>query len=272
MAPAARRCAESLSQEIVMRVSHPVLALLAAGVLGCGGSSKPTQVDAAPVACAQSGTLNATAPLDFSQGGQAPGAVPPMGTQLTVSVIVTTTAQADRGFFMDQVNNGGVYTTAAGKAGRFETPPAPGTYPLDTDNNFGFTIDFVDGVTQSGNTASAKPTQVALLDPAAGGTLKIDSFTPAVPGGTSTIAATITNAKFKGFNVLANGMLDQTGNGCDITLQKFQFTGLSVKWQTAAFPAAVAPPAAVVPAAIAPPVSAPVIDGVTAMSADFRIE
>lgn len=253
-----------------MRATHPVLALLAAGVLGCGGgSSKPPPADA--VACAQSGTLNATAPVNFS-GGQAPGVVPPMGTQLTVSAIVTTTAQADRGFFMAQVNNGGVYTTAAGKAGRFETPPAPGTYPLDSDNNssnFGFTIDFVDGVTQSGNTASARPTQVALLDPTAGGTLRIDSFAPAaVPGGTSVIAATITNAKFQGFNVLASGALDRAGNGCDITLQNFQFTGLSVKWQTAAFPAAVAPAAVAPAAAIAPWV----VDGAAALSADFRLE
>jgi hypothetical protein len=264
--------AESLSQEIVMRASHLIAALpvLAAGVLGCGGgsSNKPPPVDA--FACAQSGTLNSPTPLDFSQGtGQAPGAVPMGGTQLTVSVIITTTAAGDRGFFMDQVNGGGVFTTAAGKAGRFETPPAPGTYPLDTDNDFGFTIDFVDGVTRTGSTASARPTQVALLDPTAGGTLRIDSFTPAaVPGGTSTIAATITNAKFKGFNVIANGMLDQAGNGCDITLQNFQFTGLSVKWQAAAFPTAIAPPAAPRAARVAPWV----VDGATVMSADFGIE
>jgi hypothetical protein len=266
-----------------MRASHlitarprPLPVLLAAGVLGCGGGgSKAPPVDA--FACAQSGMLNSPMPLDFSQGGgQAPGAVPMGETQLTISVIVTTTAAGDRGFFMDQVNGGGVFTAAAGKAGRFETPPAPGTYPLDTDTDFGFTIDFVDGVTRSGNTASAQPTQVALLDPAAGGTLRIDSFTPAaVPGGTSTIAATITNAKFKGFNVLASGMLDQAGNGCDVTLQNFQFTGLGVKWQAGAFP----PPPPVAPP-VAPPVEgarlarvAPwVVVRATAISADFRIE
>jgi hypothetical protein len=261
-----------------MRVSRLILALLAAGVLGCGSSSKPTLLDAAApppdtaFACAQSGTLTAATPLDFARsGGQAPGVVPAMGTQLTVSVIVTTTGASDRGFFMVQVNNGGLYSGAAGKAGRFEQPPTPGTYPMDPDMSVGFGIDFVNGITASGNTASANPTQVALLDPAAGGTVKIDSFTPAAaPGGTSVIAATISNAKFKGFNVLANGAPDTVGNGCDITVQNLQFTGLSVKWQTAAFPAAVETPAAVAP--LAPSLAPRPIDGATVMSADFRIE
>src|SRR4029079_3422543 len=74
---------ESSSQEIVMRASHLVLSLLGAGVLGCGGgnSSAPdAPVDA--FARAQSGAVNATAPLDFSQGGQAQGAVPAGETQL----------------------------------------------------------------------------------------------------------------------------------------------------------------------------------------------
>lgn len=260
-----------------MRISHLVFSLLGAGVLGCGGSSKATPDGPPPIdafACAQSGTLSAAMPLDFSKG-QAQGAVPPNGTQLTVTVIVSSASMPDRGFVLIQVNNGGLYSGAAGKAGRFETPPAPGSYPMDPDMDLGFGIDFVDGITQNttNGTAMARPTQVALLDPTAGGTVRIDSFTPAaVPGGTSTIGATITNAKFKGFNVLASGNLDMTGNGCDITLQNLQFTGLSVKWQTAAFPAIVAPPPVQPDIAARPDFAARAIEGAAVRSADFRIE
>ena len=253
-----------------------VIPLLGAGVLGCGGSS-PSTPDAPPpvdaFACSQSGTQNFTAPLDFSKGGgQAPGAVPMNGNQLEVRVIVINGNQPDRGFFILQANNGGVFTSAAGKAGRFEQPPTPGSYPMDTDASFGFVIDFVDGITNNGDgTASAHPNQVALLD-TAGGTVRIDTFTPAaVPGGTSTIGATITNAKFKGFN-LVNGAPDPAGNGCDLTVPNLQFTGLSVKWQAAAFPPIVAPPPAQPDLAARLDFAARPIEGAALRSADFRIE
>jgi hypothetical protein len=259
-----------------MRASHlvlsPILSLLGAGVLGCGGGSAKPDAPIDAFACAQSGTLNVATALDFSQGGQANGAVSATGTQqLTVSVIVTSRSQPDRGFFILQVNNGGVYSTATGKAGRFETPPTPGSYPMDPDMNLGFGMDFVDGVIQAGNgTASAPhPTQIALLD-TAGGTVRIDSFTPAaMPGMTSTIGATITNAKFKGYNMLPTG-IDPAGNGCDITVQNLAFTGLSVKWQATAFPP-IAPPPAQPDLAARPDLAVRPIDGATAVSADFQL-
>jgi hypothetical protein len=259
-----------------MRASHLVLSLAislpGAGVLGCGGGSAgpdaPPPVDA--FMCAQTGTLNSTMVLDFSQG-QAQGAAPMAGAQLQVLVIVTTSSQRDRGFIIVQSNNAGVFSSAAGKAGRFEKPPTPGSYPMDADTSFGFAIDFVDGVTQNSNgTASINPRQVALLD-TAGGTVRIDSFTPgAMPGMTSTLGATITNAKFKGFNI-SNGVLDQAGNGCDVTVQNFAFTGLSVKWQTAAFPPIAPPPAQPEPVA-RPAFAARAVEGAAVVSADFRIE
>lgn len=263
-----------------MRASHlvlsPILSLLGAGALGCGGGSAkpdaPPPIDA--FVCSQSGTINAPQALDFSQG-QAQGAVPTTGTttQLAVTLIVTSTSQPDRGFFILQVNNGGVYSTATGKAGRFEKPPAPGSYPMDSDASFGFAIDFVDGVIHNptnGTASAPHPSQVALLDMTAGGTVRIDTFTPgAMPGMTSTIGATITNAKFKGFNI-TNGVLDQAGNGCDITIQNLAFTGLSVKWQTAAFPP-IEPPPAQPDRAARPDLAALPIDGAAAVSADFQI-
>lgn len=250
-----------------------VLSLLGAGVLGCGGGS--ARPDAAPpvdaFACSQMGTLNIATPLDFSQG-QAQGAVPASGAtqQLEVSIIVTSQSQPDRGFFILQVNNGGLFSGTAGKAGRFEKPPTPGSYPMDPDASLGFGMDFVDGVVHNGNgTASATPKQVALLD-TAGGTVRIDSFTPAAtPGGTSTLGATITNAKFKGFNIV-NRVLDPAGNGCDITVQNLAFTGLSVQWQAAPFPTIVAPPQA--ERAARPDAAARQIDGAADVSADFRLE
>jgi hypothetical protein len=144
---------------------------------------------------------------------------------------------------------------------------------MDPDMSLGFGMDFVDGVTHNGNgTASASPRQVALLDMTAGGTVRIDSFAPAAtPGGTSTIGATITNAKFKGFNI-SNGTIAQAGNGCDITVQNLQFTGLSVKWQAAAFPPIIAPPPAQPELAARPDLAAQAIEGAAARSADFRIE
>jgi hypothetical protein len=260
-----------------MRASHLIIiSLLGAGVLGCGGGS-PSRPDAPPpvdaFACSQSGTLNIAAALDFS-GGQAQGAVPTTGTQLQVSIIVTSSSQPDRGFFIIQANNGGLFSSATGKAGRFEQPPTPGSYPMDSDASLGFGMDFVDGVTHNGNgTASANPRQVALLDMTAGGTVRIDSFTPAaMPGMTTTIGATITNAKFKGFNVLSTGALDTAGNGCDITVQNLAFTGLSVKWQAAAFPPIIEPPPAQPELAARPDLAARGIEDAAARSADFRIE
>jgi len=92
----------------------------------------------------------------------------------------------------------------------------------------------------------------------------------AAPGMTSTLGATITNAKFKGFNV-TNGAVDPAGNGCDVTVQNLAFTGLSVKWQTAAFPPIAPPPAQAEPAA-RPVLAAPTTENVAERSADFRIE
>jgi hypothetical protein len=263
-----------------MRASHLVISLIGTGVFGCGGGSArpdaPPPIDA--FVCSQSGLVNTAAtPVDFSQGGKkAQGAVPMNGTQLTVSIIVTGSAP-DRGFRLLQVNNSGLYSTATGKAGRFEKPPTPGSYPMDPDlnvsaMNVGFALDFVDGITlNSDGSASVRPQQVALLDMTAGGTVQIDSWTPAAAqSGISTIAATITNAKFKGFNVIGSGTVDTAGNGCDITVQKLQFTGLTVQWQAAAFPAIVTPPPEQ-PAAVAPTM-APMLDGATVLSADFRIE
>jgi hypothetical protein len=262
-----------------MRASHLVLSLLGAGVLGCGGNSA-AQIDAPPpidaFACAQRGTVNATAPLDFAQGGQAQGTVPPSGTQLSVSALIFNNAVPTTGLLILQVNNGGVFSAAAGKAGRFEQPPAPGTYPLDTDLNvvtLGFGIDFVNGINRGAGGTTINPTQVALLDATAGGTVRIDSWTPAAtPGGTSTIGATFTNAKFKGYNVVSGSTIDTAGNGCDIMIQNLQFTGLSVKWQATAFPPAQPsePPANLAPAQ--PVFGAQTIDGAAVLSADLRIE
>jgi hypothetical protein len=175
--------------------------------------------------------------LDFSSVGQVQGGVPASGTELTIAVVVTTNAARTMGFLIGQRNNAGVFAT--GNAGRFEKPPATGLYAMDTDASFGFGIDFVDGINVNpDSTVSIHPTQVALLDPVAGGSVRIDTWTPAAtPGGTSTIAATFSNAKFKGFNILANGSRDVAGNGCDIVVQNFQFKNLSVRWQTAPFPA-----------------------------------
>jgi hypothetical protein len=170
-----------------------------------------------------------------------------------------------------------VFSTATGKAGRFEKPPTPGSYPMDSDTSFGFGMIFVDGVTHNptNGTASANPTQIALLDTTAGGTVRIDTFMPgAMPGMTSTIGATITNAKFKGFNIVNGAMV---GNGCDITLQNLQFTGLAVTWQTLAFPPIIAPPtqpegAARPDLAAQADLAARATDGAAERSADFRFE
>lgn len=234
-----------------MREFRRVLGLFSAGLMACGGSSNSGSPDARSIdaggggntVCAQPASFNITTALDFTNAGQAPGTVAQAGGQLEVDVLVTTNQAETAGFIMAQVNNAGLFSTATGKAGRFEKPPTLGTYALDADDSFGFGIDFVDGITQNAdNTVTIKPTQVQVLDLAAGGMVKLDLWSPAAtPGGTSTISATITNAKFKGFNVLADGSLSQTGNGCDITVQKLQFTNLNVKWQTAAFPAITAP-------------------------------
>jgi len=71
-------------------------------------------------------------------------------------------------------------------------------------------------------------------------------------------------AKFVGHDVLADGTLSQTGNGCDITIQKLQFKNLSVKWQAAAFPAVTA--SAVAPRAHA----ARTLDGAAVFSLEPR--
>jgi hypothetical protein len=261
-----------------MRAFHLVLSLLGAGVLGCGGSS--AQVDAPPpidaFACAQRGTVNATDPLDFSTGGQAQGTVPQGGTQLSVSALVFNNAAPTTGLLILQVNNGGVFSAAAGKAGRFEQPPALGTYPMDTDLNavtLGFGIDFVNGINRGNGTTTINPTQIALLDATAGGTVRIDSWNPAAtPGGTTTIAATFTNAKFKGYNVVSGTTIDPAGNGCDVTIQNLQFTGLTVKWQAAAFPAAAPPGPPASLAAPQPMFAAQALEGAAVVSADLRIE
>ncbi|HEX3758606.1 MAG TPA: hypothetical protein VHW23_07850 [Kofleriaceae bacterium] len=226
-----------------MRASCLIACSFVSGAIACGGSSdKPTLLDAAPpdtaTVCSQSGTVTTQAPVNFGTGGgQAQGTVPMGDTELTVTAVVTSTPTT--GLLIVMVNNAGVFGAGATAAGRFEKPPTPGTYPMDPDANVGFGIDFVDGITtNTDGTVSINPKQVAILDTTAGGTVKIDSWTPgAAQGGTSTIAATFTNAKFIGHNVLPTGALDQTGNGCDITLQNLQFTNLTVKWQTAAFPA-----------------------------------
>jgi hypothetical protein len=234
-----------------------LMCLFGSGVVACSGSDqRAIPIDAPPpppdtpsnppppnpppdagVTCAQRGTLNATTALDFSTA-QVPGRVPANGTELMVAVVVTTNPARTMGFVIAQRNNTGVFASATGKAGRFEKPPATGLYAMDTDGSFGFAIDFVDGITVNADgSVSIRPTQIALLDPIAGGSVRIDSWTPAAtPGGTSTIGATVSNAKFKGFNVLANGSQDPVGNGCDILVQNLQFKNLSVKWQTAPFP------------------------------------
>lgn len=244
-----------------MRASRLVVGLVmcwfGSSAIGCSGSShKVFPVDAAPdtppppppadaaVTCVQRGTLNATMALDFSNAGQVSGAVPANGTELTVGVVVTTNAARTIGFLIGQRNKSGVYATTSGRAGRFEKPPSTGVYAMDPDPSFGFVIDFVDGITVNPNgSVSIHPTQVALLDPVVGGVVRIDTWTTAAtPGGTSTIGATVSNASFKGFNILPNGNRDTAGNGCDIVVQNFQFKNLSVKWQAAAFPAVVAAP------------------------------
>jgi hypothetical protein len=220
---------------------------VSAGLMACGGGGSKlidaSVPDSPPDAfvCAQRGTLNIPTPLDFSIGGQVQGAVPTSGPQqLTVQVIVTFNGAPTTGFLIRQRNNTGVFAAGTGKAGRFETPPALGTYAMDTSANFGFGIEFVNGITVTGSTGTVMATQVQLLDGTAGGTVKIDTWTPAAnPGGTTTIGATFTNATFKGFNVNADGSLDLAGNGCDVTLQNVQFTGMSVKWQAGVFPTSV---------------------------------
>jgi len=187
--------------------------------------------------CAQRGTLNVTTALDFSTLGQVRAVVPAGDTRLTVVVIVPTDAARTMGFLIVQRNNTGVFATGA--AGRFEDPPSLGFYAMDSDASIGFGIDFVDGIAVNADgSVSIHPTQVALLDPSAGGLVRIDDWTPAAtPGGTSTIGATFSNARFKGFNILSNGSPDPAGNGCDIHVQNLQFRDLSVAWPIATFPA-----------------------------------
>lgn len=234
-----------------------------AGLAACGGGGGGAKLlDAAPdsppdaFVCAQKGTLTGNQVLDFAMGGgQAEGAAPMMTTanptpQLTVEAVVTTTTARDRGFLIVQVNNAGMYSPDPGKAGRFENPPVVGTYPLDTDDNVGFVIDFVNGISSNpDSTVNIDATQVQLLDdsPGAGGTVHLDSWdAQAAPGGFTLIGATITNAKFKGFNVLpgTTGQVDPAGNGCDIMLTTLTFKNLKVHWQTTPFPqnVAAAPP------------------------------
>jgi len=72
--------------------------------------------------------------------------------------------------------------------------------------------------------------------------------------------------------VVTGNTLDPAGNGCDITIQKIQFIGLTVSWQTTAFPTA-APagqPANLAPAR--PSFQTQTIEDAAAVSADFRIE
>jgi hypothetical protein len=250
-----------------MRASRLVLSLLGPGVLGCGSSDSSPPVDA--FRCAQQGVVNVTEPLAFPQGSPARSHLSPDGTRLLVARVVVSNANPTTGFQILQINNAGVFSGALGKAGRFELPPLPGVYPLDTEADFGFGVQFLDGI----GPTTISPTQVALLDPSAGGTVHIDSWAPAaMPGGTTTIGATITNAKFKGYNVNGMGTVDSVGNGCDITLRNFQFTGLTVSWQTAPFPTA-APPSGP-PASLAAPLllAAQALDGAAAVSADLRIE
>jgi hypothetical protein len=261
-----------------------LMCLFGSGAIACSGSNQSAiPIDAPPPppdtpanpppdaggTCAQRGTLNATTALDFSTAGQVQGGVPANGTELTVAVVVTTNTARTMGLIIGQRNNTGVFATATGKAGRFEKPPATGLYAMDTDASFGFGIDFVDGLTVNPDgTVSIQPTEIALLDPVAGGSVRIDTWTPAAtPGGTSTIGATFSNARFKGFNILANGSRDPTGNGCDILVQNLQFKNLSVKWQTAPFPANVTarlPP---------PPDFAPrTLDGAAVLRAEIALD
>jgi hypothetical protein len=247
-----------------MQVSRLFLGALTgvAGLAACGGGGGAKLLDAAPdsppdaFVCAQKGTLTGNQVLDFATGGgQAEGAAPMVTTanptpQLTVEAVVTTTTARDRGFLIVQVNNGGMYSPDVGKAQRFENPPVVGSYPMDTDNDVGFVIDFVNGISSNADsTVNIDATQVQLLDdsPGAGGTVHLDSWdTLATPGGFTLIGATITNAKFKGYNVLpgTTGQVDPAGNGCDITLTTLTFTNLKVHWQTTPFPqnVAAAPP------------------------------
>lgn len=224
-----------------------------AGIFACGGSSNGSSADSgsdagtpdsaavldAATVCAQSGTLNPTAPLDFTTTKLTGTA--PTGDQLTVVVVVTFSSAPTTGFVIIQRNTAGVFAAATGAAGRFETPPVLGSYPMDTDDQLGFGIDFVDGITtNTDGTVTIKPTQVQVLDPTAGGTVKLDRWTAkATPGGTTTIGATITNATFRGFNTDTSGNI-VAANGCDVTIQNLQFTNMTVTWQTAAFPAVAA--------------------------------
>jgi hypothetical protein len=269
-----------------MHASGLFLGMLLAGLVACGGGGGTKLIDAAPppppdaFACAQKGTLTGTAVLDFAMGGgQAEGAAPAATTanptpQLTVEAVVTTNTAGDLGLLIVQVNNGGVYSPDPGKAGRFETPPAPGTYPMDTDDKVGLVIDFVNGISHNTNgTVNINATQVQLLDDSAGagGTVRIDSWdAPATPGGFTLIGATITNAKFKGFNVLpgTSGQIDQAGNGCDITLTTLTFTNLKVHWQTTPFPinVAAAPPRP--PGPLAPPFTLRTLLGAAVLHTD----
>src|SRR5581483_640085 len=154
--------------------------------------------------------------------------------------------------------------------------PATGLYALDTAMSSGFLIEFFDGFGKNPDgSTSFLPTQVALLDPFAGGSVRIDTWTPAaVPGGTSRIGATFSNARFRGFNLLANGDLDLAGNGCDILLQNLQFKNLSVKWQTAPFPANItaSPPLSFDVAPRIPPLSRDVAPWILDSAAVFRQE
>ena len=258
-----------------MLESRTFWGLFSVGLIACGGgSSSSTTTDAAKISdapansgvvCSQQGPINTTTALDFS-GGQAQGAAPTGGGPLEIDVVITTNMAGTVGLLMVQANTGGVYSAAAGKAGRFEKPPAVGTYPLDAEDTFGFGIDFVDGITSNADgTVNINPKQVQILDATAKGTVTIDAWSAAaVPNGTSTISATIANAKFIGHDVLADGSLSQTGNGCDITIQTLQFKNLSVKWQAAAFPAVTA--SAVAPRAHA----ARTLDGAAVFSLEPR--
>jgi hypothetical protein len=244
-----------------MRASHLAgylfMCMFGCGVIACADSGQsPSSIDAPPplgtpsappstpppntgIVCAQQGTLNGTTVLDFSTLGQVPGRVAVNDTELSVAVLVTTDTARTKGFVIAQRNNTGVFSSANGSAGRFERPPATGVFAMDTDTSFGFAIDFVDGITPNPDgSLRIHPTQVALLDPVAGGSVRIDTWTPAAtPGGASTISATISNARFRGYNILPNGNRDPAGNGCDILVQNLQFKNLSVKWQAAPFPA-----------------------------------
>ena len=237
-----------------MRASHLFVGFVTLGVFACGGSNGPHIIidanvpDSPPDAfvCSQKGTLNGTSALDFGTNTTAnpiPGAVPSGGTELTVEAIVTFQDAPTDGFIIFLLDRKGVFATTAGEAGLFETPPAVGSYAIDNDSNFGFGIDFVDNVVDNGDgTVSIDPHQVQVLGAETPGMVKIDSWmTAAVPNGTSVVGATFTNGTYDGFNVLADGSLDQAGNGCTIVLQNLQFTNMHIKWQTGAFPTSFAP-------------------------------